>query len=210
MIKMKVVQDDLLNFIGFMGTAGQRTKSALVKSLNETGTALVQKLVTGIADEMGVPVHDVQDQIRVRKATPGELEFSADLSDVYENDMSSRDVPRSRRDPQERERETEPFAPGALVSIITAGDEKVCQICEEAAEEGPYTIEEARRLVPHHPHCRCAVIPFYPKQRLPVRFQTQMGSSPRGVSAPTELMTLTQLASRLKTELAFALKVTKT
>jgi len=43
-----------------------------------------------------------------------------------------------------------------LVNVITAGDNRVCQECEDIAADGPYTIAEARALIPAHPSCRCA------------------------------------------------------
>jgi len=45
------------------------------------------------------------------------------------------------------------------VNIATAGDDKVCDICEGLEEDGPYTINQARSLIPAHPRCRCAFVP---------------------------------------------------
>ena len=45
------------------------------------------------------------------------------------------------------------------VNILTAGDDKVCPICEDLSEGGPYTINRARALIPAHPKCRCAFVP---------------------------------------------------
>lgn len=47
-----------------------------------------------------------------------------------------------------------------LVGILTAGDDKVCQRCEDWAEDSPYEIEEVRDVYPLHPRCRCAVYPW--------------------------------------------------
>ena len=46
-----------------------------------------------------------------------------------------------------------------LVNILTAGDDLVCQECEDAALDGPYSLDEADELLPLHPHCRCVPIP---------------------------------------------------
>jgi hypothetical protein len=46
-----------------------------------------------------------------------------------------------------------------LVEVLTAGDDDVCDICEGISEAGPYTIDQARSLIPAHPNCRCAFIP---------------------------------------------------
>lgn len=45
------------------------------------------------------------------------------------------------------------------VDVVTAGDDLVCQECEDIEAEGPYTIDEARSLIPAHPRCRCAFAP---------------------------------------------------
>jgi hypothetical protein len=51
-----------------------------------------------------------------------------------------------------------------LVNVLTAGDDDVCQDCEDIAAEGPYDIDEARDLIPAHPNCRCAFVPFGDKR----------------------------------------------
>jgi hypothetical protein len=43
--------------------------------------------------------------------------------------------------------------------VLTAGDEDVCQQCQDIADEGPYDINEAEALIPAHPWCRCAFVP---------------------------------------------------
>ena len=47
-----------------------------------------------------------------------------------------------------------------LVEILTAGDDFVCEECEDLSQEGPYPIDEAQNLIPAHPNCRCAFVPF--------------------------------------------------
>lgn len=48
----------------------------------------------------------------------------------------------------------------ALVEVLTAGDDLVCEVCEEISQDGPYEISEARGLIPAHPNCRCAFVPW--------------------------------------------------
>jgi hypothetical protein len=48
-----------------------------------------------------------------------------------------------------------------LVEWVTAQDDKVCQACEDAADESPYSIDEAQALIPLHPNCRCSVTPWF-------------------------------------------------
>jgi hypothetical protein len=45
------------------------------------------------------------------------------------------------------------------VNVRTAGDDNVCPICEDIADNGPYTINKARSLIPAHPRCRCTFVP---------------------------------------------------
>jgi hypothetical protein len=65
-----------------------------------------------------------------------------------------RDAAKKRRTASKRRR------PQRLVEVLTAGDDDVCPICEALAEDGPYTIAEARGLLPAHPNCRCAIVPL--------------------------------------------------
>lgn len=41
---------------------------------------------------------------------------------------------------------------------VTAGF-KVCPICVAKSKKSPYTIEQARGLIPQHPNCRCGWVP---------------------------------------------------
>jgi hypothetical protein len=43
----------------------------------------------------------------------------------------------------------------ALVNVQTAEDDDVCEECQDLAESGPYTLEEAEALIPAHINCRC-------------------------------------------------------
>jgi 8-oxo-dGTP pyrophosphatase MutT (NUDIX family) len=47
------------------------------------------------------------------------------------------------------------------VEVITAGDNDVCIVCEEISDDGPYDLDEAEGLIPAHPFCRCAFVPYY-------------------------------------------------
>jgi hypothetical protein len=50
--------------------------------------------------------------------------------------------------------------PDDLVEVLTAGDDAVCEECQDISDDGPYTLDEAERLIPLHPRCRCAFIPW--------------------------------------------------
>ena len=47
------------------------------------------------------------------------------------------------------------------LNVQTAGDDRVCIVCEEISEEGPYTLAEAQGLIPAHPNCRCTFVPAF-------------------------------------------------
>ena len=44
------------------------------------------------------------------------------------------------------------------VHIITTGLPNVCDACIEVESKNPYTLEEAMKLLPMHPHCACSVV----------------------------------------------------
>lgn len=48
---------------------------------------------------------------------------------------------------------------GERVNVQTAGDDDVCPTCESISENGPYTVNRARSLIPAHPRCRCVFVP---------------------------------------------------
>lgn len=55
-------------------------------------------------------------------------------------------------------------APRNLVGIRTAGDDRVCAQCEDFAADAPYSLNEAERALPLHPHCRCSVYPWHDRR----------------------------------------------
>jgi hypothetical protein len=56
----------------------------------------------------------------------------------------------------------------ALFEVLTAEDDDVCPICEDIADSGPYTLAEARGLIPAHPHCRCQFVPVGDRRFAPI------------------------------------------
>jgi hypothetical protein len=51
-----------------------------------------------------------------------------------------------------------------LVSVETAGDEFVCDDCNDLAAGGPYDVDRASSLLPVHANCRCSVVAFDDKR----------------------------------------------
>jgi hypothetical protein len=68
---------------------------------------------------------------------------------------------------------------GERVDVVTAGDNDVCQVCIDIADGGPYTIKQARGLIPAHPWCRCAFIPTE-DQRFSHEQLDELDQRPRG------------------------------
>jgi hypothetical protein len=48
---------------------------------------------------------------------------------------------------------------GGEWDVQTANDDKVCKICQGISDNGPYSLGEARSLIPAHPNCRCLFVP---------------------------------------------------
>lgn len=43
--------------------------------------------------------------------------------------------------------------------VLTANDQDVCEVCQEAAAEGPYPIDDLSHKPSLHPRCRCDLTP---------------------------------------------------
>lgn len=52
------------------------------------------------------------------------------------------------------------FGGAEFLNVQTAGDDRVCQVCQDLSDEGPYSLFEAMGLLPAHVDCRCAWVPF--------------------------------------------------
>jgi SPP1 gp7 family putative phage head morphogenesis protein len=48
--------------------------------------------------------------------------------------------------------------------MLTAGDARVCEECEAVAGGSPYTLDQAEKLIPVHPQCRCICLPYKEKR----------------------------------------------
>ena len=51
-----------------------------------------------------------------------------------------------------------------FVNVLTAGDNRVCIICETLSENGPYSLAEAQGMLPAHIDCRCAFVPAFSRR----------------------------------------------
>ena len=39
---------------------------------------------------------------------------------------------------------------------LTAGDDRVCEECQSLEDNGPYSLDQAKGMIPAHPNCRCS------------------------------------------------------
>jgi hypothetical protein len=49
------------------------------------------------------------------------------------------------------------YSDNDLVKIVTAEDGAVCKFCIDMAQHNPYRYGDAKRMLPHHPKCRCQI-----------------------------------------------------
>jgi len=64
------------------------------------------------------------------------------------------------------------------VKVKTAGDDRVCPICQSISRRGPYSIDRARSLIPAHPKCRCVFVRARAKNRTPAQREAEaLGSA---------------------------------
>ncbi len=145
------------------------------------GSDLVDVMAGDFAEALDLSKTSVRkDLFDIKPSSPGYLFWEMDFSRALETKTAGRQLELPFREFSTR-RPAE-FPKGILVRIITAGDVwvqetlmaplleggsrtvrrfvEVCEQCEEWAEktkESPITIEEARKILPMHPHCRCSV-----------------------------------------------------
>lgn len=73
---------------------------------------------------------------------------------------SSREAPPSRSTIYRIRNQEKTVEEGsASVNVETAGDDYVCQDCQDIEDDNPYDIDTARSLIPAHVFCRCAFVP---------------------------------------------------
>jgi len=71
-----------------------------------------------------------------------------------------RKAAKERRIARERAEANERLQALKVVEVLTAGDDRVCEICQDIAAGGPYEVGTALSLIPAHPNCRCAFVAF--------------------------------------------------
>lgn len=213
-IEVSVKTDEILKWARFMQEIPKRTPRAIANSLNAAGDEILRQSIDYLADMTGLDVPDVQNAIAVRRATPSRLEWSMDASAI-----TLEESPNWER-PWESSSGDKSFKSQQLLKIITSEDFKVCPVCEEAAENSPYTPEDINKLAakwkdyepPHpvegprtnlvHPNCRCVTVPWEVSRRLNVNF-----AAARPRQKPV-VLTMHQLSEIIAQELGGVLRAT--
>lgn len=190
-----------------MAKRGARIKPAAASTLNYVGEKTLLAMVRQVSAQTGMPEEKVRRYFVVRPASTNRLRFEIDGTAAMVQGTATRPLPRGARRKQEfAQRESDSFfQQREMVNIVDMGDERVCPICEALAEEGPYTIEEARAKIPAHPNCRCVVEPMERRRTAPIQTRQDQGFRPRGVEMlPTEAMgeLLGKMRSELRTAMA--------
>jgi hypothetical protein len=165
----------LLRFAKLLGQVPTHTKTNVARAINAAGNNIMLATARKIANKLGVAVEEVVAKIRVTEATANKWRWEMDTSEVT---PPSGDWDRPwDRPAQEQVQEAEH---DVLVSIVTAKDEKVCHICEAAADENPHSMSEIHEMQAGkflgdgeeagllHPLCRCVLKPYTPLRKLSV------------------------------------------
>lgn len=190
-MELKIDTRELLRWARLVDEVPDETKRSIANALNQFGNSIARQMAVGIAQETGLPIHQVSALFDISPASARNLYWELDTSRVAGVDTALK-----RRMPSRPwEKGEEGAFLQALVKVITAEDEMVCEKCQEIADNGPYTLEVARAMIPAHPNCRCLVQSFTPSRRAPVTFANRFGAAPR---AHTQLLSIEQLASKIR------------
>lgn len=189
-MKLNIDASDLLRFTRVAEKIERENKTAIARALNSVGNGVVRELTFKMAKSHGVSPERVASLITTQQASANRHLFRISVKSGLPE--AGTELPRRHDE----------FEEGQLVIVVTAGDDKVCQVCQDIAENSPYTIEQARALIPHggplgDHECRCAIQPYVSRRRMIVEHQG-------GVEAS---MTMKQLADYVRNELQMTLRV---
>jgi len=86
------------------------------------------------------------------------------------------------RDARKRPEPEEYVGEEDLEGVATAGDNDVCEECEDYSADSPYSSDEIE--LPLHPNCRCAVFPWFDMRRMPEFEETDAGEDVEFIQDP--------------------------
>ena len=175
-MEISVDTSDLLKWARYLDTVATKTGPAAAKALNFIGDSIINKTITYLEESTGLEPEDIRRLITVKAATANDPTWEMDATATAPPSLDW------SRPWDKGEAIDDAFT---LVKIVTMDDDLVCEKCQQAQDDGPYTLEEAMAMLPIHPHCRCVMQPFSSLRRLPVTFG-KLGAAP-------ELFTVKQL-----------------
>jgi hypothetical protein len=193
---------DLLRFARRVDNLRDGLDNAVTEALNDTGDGVARQITETISRETGFTIADAARFVTVSRANRSRKEYTIEVREgLIETERVGRNLPR-RTFPGGREKD-----PDLVVQVNTMRDGKVCEICEEIAANGPYTMAELNQLKQRHPHflnpqlhCRCQIQPFRPKGRLETRQRT-------GTGTVNTRETLHQLSERIRQQVRTTIRV---
>jgi hypothetical protein len=203
-MEISINTNDLLKWARAFDEVPRRTHAAIARALNAVGTQIERSAAQYVAEQSDLDPNDVMGMIDVTEATPDNLtwEMNATAVALSQQEWSK---PWDKSDDHT-------FDQSTLLNIVTSHDESVCEICQEAADGGPYSAEEIQNLalkwanyVPPasvkgertnllHPNCRCSTKQWSSLRRMPVMFGKPGGS-------PPEMLTAGQIGREVAVEL---------
>src|SRR5262252_2326773 len=130
MLKYKVDASDLLHWARFLDEMPRRTKPAMARALNTYGEGVLRSVVDSIAERTDLPSGAIFNAINVKEASPDDLIWEMDASQVLPGAMDW-ERPWESRD-------TKQFENDLLLKVVTSGDHTVCDVCNQVAENSPY------------------------------------------------------------------------
>lgn len=209
-VALKIQAVNILQWSRYLNEVPKRTRPAIAKAMNEYGDGVANSAAEAIATATGLDVHEVRALIDVEEATAENLTWRMDATQAAP-------PPQDWTRPWDS-RSGKPFEP--LVKIVTMGDHVTCEVCEEAAANSPYTMDEINNLAAKwqhweppagvvgertnliHPNCRCAIQPWKSERKVAVSFGT-------GKAAPVELLNARQLGRKVADELRVTIRAIK-
>ena len=193
-LRINVDVQELIDLSKKLTQAAKAAPVAMAIGLNEVGDQVLSAMSMDIAKDTGLEVEQVRGLVKVRRATRNRLEYEMTVNEaLLEREMSKLEGRRESKDFGKRH-------PGQLVIVVSKNDENVCMECEELQAAGPMPVEVANRHVPVHPNCRCIIMPYISKKRMPVTMTSITGTSSRkrtGQKNIDETKTMRQLAQEI-------------
>jgi hypothetical protein len=174
-MEIKANIDALLKFASVLGNIPANTNANVARAINSAGRNIMAATARKIAARLGVSVEEVIAKIKITPATPNNWRWEMDTSEITPP-SGGWDEPWERASQEELQQAQS----DVLVKIITRGDELVCRICEEAADDNPHSMSEIHDMQQGkflgegadagllHPNCRCTLQPYTSLRKIPV------------------------------------------